>query len=1361
MPIIPKLIMYRSVEAFCNGYNSGIANVNREKEDQFRKIFFADLLKNSYVLCGEPGYGKSHLLQLLANDIFEKHEHEFCIVDLKKIKGKFKGFFKKMEVLESFNTKDFVFGKSKGFDLKSKTNQYLLLDALDEVDLEKQPKTINKLIELKKRYSNLLFIISSRANFAKQHEEKLSMFKFQVVIVSKFTIDQSIELLQKLCPTLNEIGSEKTFNLLSDNKLLNNWDQEKKLLHTPRYILMYAELINNLGFQEVKEFSRFQVFERAIEHNLSTQVEKLNNKIKQKSKFELPRIKEILERLALILEIKRTNKITRSELTTIFFETELAHSSQLFYEGLMNRAYLKNYGDSIEFDNTEIQEFLAAKALLHYDSIDQVIFDLAVDPSLNQIYFNWYNTIGFIVESKPKFLRPFINFILNNQDEQYLRIVSFMPQNRIHTEKPLCEYIFKKVYSYFMDKSKFFPVFLPNWLSPFYIHEKHFYLISSSLEKFTSYDDQTIFANAALMIEPLVVLKKIPKEKIEKIKDTLINGADHNLNQFNRDVMQRFSIRSLIFMDCGIEEIRHLSRLYQNSTTIISGYIIDLFSKVDPNHLITIELFLKDLDKGSHYPKKSLVNINSQLGFLNLFKIINEELKVQIHKERFEYYYNKLKVNEIWPDKMFNQKVLENWSDELNNELLKLVVNIVKENRIRNRQFTSSILETLNDKNQNLIFTILDRLDLANIDYPNLYFLGSLITQSNYQKILSEFESSDFDITSKLLRYSNDPEVYQKYYGKIRSRKESRARMIELQNEEEIRYQKSNEILRKRIINNEFTAIPEIIQDPFYKELDSPFLENLKRLVASYITEYEYKVQEIQDLIFTRRISNYFEILFSCVWLVKEMNIDLNHESRSKILPLLLFERYSYKLNYNDIYGIVNSPSAEELNKVVLLYRELYDDRLEIYVVHSFIKFCLVNKVKHCVGDLIKLIEDCNDEVVKFSALKAFTILHEGTSHDKYLVNLFHKLVVENQINGFTLELNKILVNHENKNAIDWLFDNVLNYRVVIKLDPNSNNITRPASNWIGENLPKNLDELSDIKHRDSFLKLLDDSIEVLNRNIEYKQYIVQTIWERIKYYFKKSESTFFSSNIKLLKDRFIKLKENKRSPIIIQNYNFWMKDIEFAYMSELDKESSIRDAIKKYNFVKGKKYLEVFTNLGLFKLVKESIENDLKYWINELGAHKLMSMTVKNRKEDFIQRILVPQFENFLMKRGLRPSDVKIYREIEGIGKLRIDLLVSYGTMGPILIEIKRLVNKELNNLDKMHSYRKSTFLPYMKETNSSNGIYLVLRDTTNRTLKNFKEKVEMLKNVYNEDHNIEVIGINCIAENNEKKHESNSKHY
>lgn len=82
----------------------------------------------------------------------------------------------------------------------------------------------------------------------------------------------------------------------------------------------------------------------------------------------------------------------------------IANFDLLFLESRI----LKDTNGMLCFENTELQEYLAAKELCRQDNIESVLYDVAVHKDLRHIYPNWYDVIPHISYSEDS-VQTFIN----------------------------------------------------------------------------------------------------------------------------------------------------------------------------------------------------------------------------------------------------------------------------------------------------------------------------------------------------------------------------------------------------------------------------------------------------------------------------------------------------------------------------------------------------------------------------------------------------------------------------------------------------------------------------------------------------------------------------------------------------------------------------------------------------------------------------------------------------------------------------------------------------------------------------------------------------------------------------------------
>ncbi|WP_195298605.1 ATP-binding protein [Phocaeicola dorei] len=139
-------------------------------------------------------------------------------------------------------------------------------------------------------------------------------------------------------------------------------------------------------------------------------------------------LQRLLEKMAFVMEISRKDQISKDELYTILdgikgnmTQMFIANFDLLYFESRI----LKDTDGTLQFENTELQEYLAAKELCRQDDIESVLYDVAVHKELKHIYPNWYDVIPHISYSKDR-IHTFINvFRLIISYESNLENVAF------------------------------------------------------------------------------------------------------------------------------------------------------------------------------------------------------------------------------------------------------------------------------------------------------------------------------------------------------------------------------------------------------------------------------------------------------------------------------------------------------------------------------------------------------------------------------------------------------------------------------------------------------------------------------------------------------------------------------------------------------------------------------------------------------------------------------------------------------------------------------------------------------------------------------------------------------------------------
>jgi hypothetical protein len=157
--------------------------------------------------------------------------------------------------------------------------------------------------------------------------------------------------------------------------------------------------------------------------------------------------------------------------------------------------------------------------------------------------------------------------------------------------------------------------------------------------------------------------------------------------------------------------------------------------------------------------------------------------------------------------------------------------------------------------------------------------------------------------------------------------------------------------------------------------------------------------------------------------------------------------------------------------------------------------------------------------------------------------------------------------------------------------------------------------------------------------------------------------------------------------------------------------------------------------------LVLKVINDDIRKWVEDEKAYKFIMEATRNQ-ESLIQKTIKTQLENGLLKRGLRKDEVDIRREEQLLDDTRTDFLISYGFVGPVLIEIKRVDNPEIKNEQDRINY-KSKLLSYIEGYSADYGIFLVFQINESVSIEKY---LPILRELYRDCRNVTIEGVNSI---------------
>ena len=1319
-----------------------------------------DLLnKKRLFILGEPGFGKSRLLKELLKKYEEKNKK--CVfIDLKKAK---EGIIKyildiqkspRSETSIFTTTLDYYF--SKNFELSNQDDIVVFLDALDEVHSDVIPSILEEVENLISIYPKISIIISCRTHHVERYKYDLKGVDFDYCELSSFSIFQVAGYLKANCDQLKDQSDKDIMDRLNqffrDSSI---FFESKSPLNTPRYLELFISLLDRKSLEELLEMTRSELYELFI-------TERLKEESKRKEGYnesydrKIPYIKQCFERLALIMEIQRVNVISKDDLATFEIDTKLGISNQLLLEVFYDGTLLKDRGELLEFDNTEFQEYLAAKALKRQGKTEQIVFDLAIDKRIKNIYPSWLNVLVLLIEQEPNILLPLVNFGCREHD---LTLFSLIPHAKIKEigddEK---DQIFRSIVGYHAFNKEWLSATVGEGLAAYFLPDRHNSYLFKLLEA-----DFTIgqYINISNIVE---IIREVAQRGNSLTEDDKLSWKSKILpllklpTQYGRSVH-----KSIIKTLTLIGDIDDLD-LYLVELKLKEGLndeISMFYSKVNPNHQKSIKHFISNISRNWNQSSSLVNKVNSNEGFSILF---NEILEILKNRKDLKY-----KIIGNHNNGVFTNRLFKNLSEVLDPSLEVLVSKVVlflNSNRLYDHNDSAfKLLEVLKNRNPRIGLLLIEQL----IEHSDWYTSSSANGEILAEVISIEF----FEEACGLLNSLNDnglvifwmvlsnkdeavkdmfKELYPiQYQRQLEEQKKIKLKKIDRENRtDRYQVQKYTEFIESLNQEGIYTFSKYLdLNDEIKSSLRASHKLKLKKNVLSVLDNFDLTLLEdmdslnlrFQDSIESQTINTFL----NAVLLIEALDIPFQSYPQ-KILSAFLCTDDSEDIN--ELLKLCSDISKEEIRLFIQNYISNTKEKLDEDKLDRFLLICQSFKAFPVAKDFLKAV--VLNEKLKIS-YKVRVIKHLATivKSESYFSTLFdHFELIEDTPNRdkILLSINRILIELNNESAVDWRINLVFERKYELTENINSSFTLRRKKD--NEGIGSALHFVTDSKFLEKMYALLEKSFQLLQEEKgEYYKFISREIWSPVESYFRSQKK-----NKEGLKSYLNKLTAlTKKYELHYQVYNFYyrIEKIRQEYMSLLGLPDSFGDAIKKYTVIKNKEYLTISYPIELFTMIQEIINIDLTDWVNQ-GFYRFIGKlnTYKGGKverEKLIQKTIVTQLQNFLLKRGLR--DVDIYREVEKLDDDKADLIINYGAVGSVMIEIKRAGNT--SNPDQ---YRDGKFLQYMIQNNCAFGVFLLFVDKEDKKTS-FLNAIVTLKKIYLEYPNIVVIGIDCLTHLSEGK--------
>jgi len=228
--------------------------------------------------------------------------------------------------------------------------------------------------------------------------------------------------------------------------------------------------------------------------------------------------------------------------------------------------------------------------------------------------------------------------------------------------------------------------------------------------------------------------------------------------------------------------------------------------------------------------------------------------------------------------------------------------------------------------------------------------------------------------------------------------------------------------------------------------------------------------------------------------------------------------------------------------------------------------------------------------------------------------------------------------------------------------------------------------------------------------------------------------------------------------------FKYRIQKLKREYSSYISKPDDILTCIQKYNKIRNTLYLFLKTDKDLVDFIKTAIDKDLRRFVEDEGYYREIEKVAgrkiseqvkqylhkndydwliqkgKGHQEDLIQKNLKVQLENIFLKNGLRHSDIT--REPQLQDDTRVDFKISYGFLGPVIIETKTTSNKEINRKKERDAY-KPKLIKYVNGFNAVFSYFLIFQVSNRYPISRYKPRLLAL---YENCEKVGILDLNCI---------------
>lgn len=1009
----------------------------------------------------------------------------------------------------------------------------------------------------------------------------------------------------------------------------------------------------------------------------------------------------------------------------------IANFDLLYFESRI----LKDTDGTLQFENTELQEYLAAKELCRQDDIESVLYDVAVHKELKHIYPNWYDVIPHISYSKDR-IHTFINvFRLIISYESNLENVAF--ENLLKYVDPSVLSIQQKeeLFSIIFEHYQRIPAYIM-WKSSMSNLLQKCYTINCDSQIILSHDklNKIQLSNVTVTLDAIVEVKKHSDGIYNYWRQAAnyLMGTDDNENKLA-------ALNLYNALKC-VDELIQLSESYSYFTKKLKEKYCEVtgYMRIADNRVV--DCWLNDCYISNPYAINAVLYIEDLPTLIYAYsKIIEDGKLCEFFNEKgslavFYDLHLKSQFDIAWKGNTENKELItriitsfiSNQSYTTHSEINAIIKQILF-NETTGQLFIKSFdgIWDLEDLFRRFDAELIDIELISSLDkslseaHVEPWYINDILTNL-INKIRKDKDKKD-SIAEYVERYADtfkrwDEESIKTGNKKTDSHNQQLIKAYEVLSDANVSQYDKYEAVNKLSDNIEFvkaqnTAPLIDIIKAFFDELD------LDKMILERKTHNSFTLPWALP-----KIPAFIKVLYHL-----GINDLLNRYriTLAKTLPYFCVTRNYDTNEIRDIYkSVIGSISDDEKQQLVKWWKDRKDDFMNIS--SDDICMCITD---YSIDALYYKLEEYVEQYIEhtdldhsIAAAKALDIISNGDYG--WNIGRYRKLfslLEDESITSVKMQCNEIMIEKfQDSEAITWR----INYL--------KNNVIRSSHNETGEFRPISQEEAEIISTKPymfrCFMRIKENEAlaeQMLNLFDFGLKLCVNSKTQQYAYYLLNQIYHFF---VDLNKIHYISMLREKVEKLNKKNVSYLatniMNNAEMLFLK--NEKTNIGKAVKRYNKCIEDSHLSI-RNDGDLRRYFTQIYCEVQKEIQDQGIYALVRQDLLN--EDFIQRELKNTIINKCCQMGLEA--VKVDREVALQDNKRTDILIRYGMCNPIMIELKLLHNNEIQQNSKRHKY-KEKFIQYINATNPCLSVFWVFDVHKGGNYSKFDELKEEYKDLH-----------------------------